>query len=648
MGQIIYFDICAEIIMLVTLLTVLVRRRFRGRKNIEFVAVSLVVLCAVTFDLLSVTTDNYFEVPMFLRRLIHTLYLLFHSLSLPVYLSYLITLTDTWHRILKRWYMRIGLVAPVVITICLLFVNLFVPILFSFDSDGLYRRDKAFVILYVIALLYAILGIVYLCAYRKLFSNTTWVALVMIFPLDLIAAIIQMFFPNLLVEMFTNSVSILCLALFTQNTEENELGPQMLGRSAYLADMRRKFINKRDTDLMFLNICNYNTLNDMLGYETMGDLIKIIAQNIVHLGSTLGYQASHYYLGQGEFLTIVDTCANTKTGAFAQKLNQELKHPVHLQHMDVGIEANICLVRCPKNVSDMSGLLSMEKALQERAYHGQVQYADHLFKKEEFDVKKNIDRIIERALVNHYFEVYYQPIYSVEEKKFNSAEALLRLIDPEFGFVSPEFFIPAAEKNGMIHQIGAYVLEEVCKFIASDEFKNLGIDYIEVNLSVAQCMHSTLAQDILDMLVKYHVSPKQINLEITETAASYSQNIFMRNLEELSEAGILFSLDDFGTGYSNMTRVAELPLHIVKLDKSFADSESDPRMRVIIRNMVNMIKDMDMKIVVEGIETEQLLKTFTEMQCDYIQGYYYSKPIPKGDFITFIQNSQDESNFNQV
>ena len=102
----------------------------------------------------------------------------------------------------------------------------------------------------------------------------------------------------------------------------------------------------------------------------------------------------------------------------------------------------------------------------------------------------------------------------------------------------------------------------------------------------------------------------------------------MRNLEELSDAGILFSLDDFGTGYSNMTRVAELPLHIVKLDKSFADSESDPRMRVIIRNMVNMIKDMDMKIVVEGIETEQLLKTFTVLQCDYIQGYYYCKPIP--------------------
>ena len=121
----------------------------------------------------------------------------------------------------------------------------------------------------------------------------------------------------------------------------------------------------------------------------------------------------------------------------------------------------------------------------------------------------------------------------------------------------------------------------------------------------------------------------------------------MRNLEELSDAGILFSLDDFGTGYSNMTRVAELPLHIVKLDKSFADSESDPRMRVIIRNMVNMIKDMDMKIVVEGIETEQLLKTFTEMQCDYIQGYYYSKPIPKGDFIAFIENAQDDSDDRQ-
>ena len=644
MGQIIYFDICAEIIMLVTILTILVRKKVGGRRNISFMLVSLVVFFTILFDILSVMGETYHLIwPCAVRYLCHTVYLLLHSLTMPVSVAYLITLTDTWHKFKKKWFMPILMLGPIFVVAVLLVVNLFVPILFYFNDADVYTRGPAFLVLYAVAIFYAIFGLVYLFIYRKLFVRTTWLVLIAMFPLDLLALAIQWFFPRLLIEMFANSLSVLALALFTQSTAaENESSVQMQGRAAYLADMKRTFVNHKSADLIFVNICNYNALNDMLGYETMDDLIKLLSQNILHLGSSLGYMADRYYLGQGEFLTVVETGSNNKTGDFAQKLNQVLKDPVHLKHMDVGVEANICLVRCPQNVSDMSGLISMEKALREREYVGQVQYADHLFKKQEFDLKKNIDHIIERALLNHYFEVYYQPIYSVEEKRFNSAEALLRLIDPEFGFVSPEFFIPAAEKNGMIHQIGSYVLEEVCKFIASDEYKNLGIDYIEVNLSVAQCMHSTLAQDVLDTIAKYHVSPKQINLEITETAASYSQNIFMRNLEELSEAGILFSLDDFGTGYSNMTRVAELPLHIVKLDKSFADSESDPRMKIIIRNMVNMIKDMDMKIVVEGIENEQLLKTFTDMQCDYIQGYYYSKPIPKGDFVNFIQGSLDD------
>ena len=214
-----------------------------------------------------------------------------------------------------------------------------------------------------------------------------------------------------------------------------------------------------------------------------------------------------------------------------------------------------------------------------------------------------IDTIIDHALANHKFNVYYQPIYSVTEQRFNSAEALLRLNDDKYGFISPELFIPAAEKSGAIHKIGAYVLEEVCSFIASDEYKSLGLDYIEINLSVSQCMQNNLANEVLDTLNKYHVSTDQINLEITETAASDSQKIMNENLDILNKAGVHFSLDDFGTGYSNIKRIASLPLDIIKLDKSFTKLEENPKLQIILQNTINMIKDMDMKIVVEGVET---------------------------------------------
>ena len=198
-------------------------------------------------------------------------------------------------------------------------------------------------------------------------------------------------------------------------------------------------------------------------------------------------------------------------------------------------------------------------------------HADEIFGQKQFMLMSKLDDIIERAYVNHKFQVYYQPIYSIKQKRFVSAEALLRLIDDEYGFVSPELFIPAAEKSGAIYKIGDYVTEEVCRFIASEEYKTLGLDYIEINLSAAQCAQDELVENTLTMLKKYGVSPDSINLEITETAAAESHSAMERNMQKLSESGISFSLDDYGTGYSNIKRVVSLPLKIVKLDKAFVD-----------------------------------------------------------------------------
>ena len=139
---------------------------------------------------------------------------------------------------------------------------------------------------------------------------------------------------------------------------------------------------------------------------------------------------------------------------------------------------------------------------------------------------------------------------------------------------------------------------------------------------------------------QYGVTPDQVNLEITETAASYDQSVMAENLTQLSDAGICFSLDDYGTGYSNMYRIAALPLKIVKLDKSFVNNQTG-KMWTILQNTVHMIKDLNMEIVVEGIETEDMVKKFSDLHCDFIQGFYYSKPIPEKDFVEFISKNNN-------
>jgi len=214
---------------------------------------------------------------------------------------------------------------------------------------------------------------------------------------------------------------------------------------------------------------------------------------------------------------------------------------------------------------------------------------------------------------------------------------LVRLRDKKYGYVSPDLFIPAAEKNGAIYQIGEFVFEEVCKFLKSPEFLELGLDCIEINLSVAQCMQPDLAKHLIQIAKKHDVSPRLINLEITETAVENSREVMLNNLKELEAAGFRLSLDDYGIGYSNIQRIATLPLDIVKLDKTFVDRVQQDNMQIILSNTIRMLKDLNLQIVVEGVETAEQLEYISGLHCDYIQGFYFSRPLPKKEFTSFIE-----------
>lgn len=152
-----------------------------------------------------------------------------------------------------------------------------------------------------------------------------------------------------------------------------------------------------------------------------------------------------------------------------------------------------------------------------------------------------------------------------------------------------------------------------------------------------QCMQMDLTDKVLYYLKKYNLKPEQINLEITETAANTTQDVVEENIRALSEQGIAFSLDDYGTGYSNLSRIISLPFRIVKIDKSMTDKVFDSKIRAILKYNIRLLKEIGMEIVVEGVETEEVLKQFEEMGCDFIQGYYFSRPLPQQEFVEFIK-----------
>lgn len=252
--------------------------------------------------------------------------------------------------------------------------------------------------------------------------------------------------------------------------------------------------------------------------------------------------------------------------------------------------------------------------------------------------EKDIAELIISALANDRVEVWFQPIFSTEEHRFTSAEALVRIRDDNGKLIPPGSFIEIAERNGMIMQLGELVFKKVCQFIKDTSITDFGIDYIEVNLSVVQCAYKDLAAEYIAIMDEAGVSAHNINLEITESASMNAKKTLLKNMEILMDYGVTFSLDDFGTGQSNLDYIVDMPVHIVKFDKKMTNAYfENGKAKYIMDAAMNMIRGMDLKIVSEGIETREQFFTMENLGINFIQGYYFSKPLPEAEFLEFIK-----------
>lgn len=638
MGKSLSFDIAAILILTLLLISCIMRKLTSGTPNKLFLLFIFTSWLATGFDIWAVCLDNANSTNLSALYLAHSGYLIMHNFTVPVYVLFVISLTDTWHKIRQSLWIQIVLWMPFLVVLGALVLNLFVNIMFS--VDGGYQRGPAFFLIYVAVAIYLIFVIGYMIQYHDLVERSKTIAVMSYIPIGITAVIIQPLIPETLVEMFSAAISLLLMSIGVQRPEEiMDSDTQFMKYSAYATDMTRNYRNEKHVNVVMLNLGNFSSINSMMGYDFAMVVLDDVVARVRKTNRLLDNRGDLYYLDRGRFRMVFSDKDRERAVKAADMLVKSLTEKSDFNNLDVSLNPFVVLARCPEEIPDFKTLMTFGMDFHEKLkFEGRVMKVAEAMHEDMFEIQNNIDKIIENALNFRRFQIYYQPIYSTEKGRFVSAEALLRLFDPNYGFISPELLVTAAEKSGAIHRIGDYVLEEVCQFIASEEFKSLQLEYIEVNLSVTQCMRSNLAEDVLEIMKKYDVSTDNINLEITETAASHAQEVMAENLSKLTQAGVSFSLDDYGTGYSNIKRVIQLPLKIIKLDKTFVDEQDNPKMRVVLKNTVAMLKDMNMEIVVEGIETQEMLDFFTELRCDFIQGYFFSKPIPKPEFVNFIKS----------
>lgn len=299
--------------------------------------------------------------------------------------------------------------------------------------------------------------------------------------------------------------------------------------------------------------------------------------------------------------------------------------------------------RCVSSYGELLELLQYAKIQGKDVMPGSVHTIDQSIVSRMISEHRMTQQIMS-ALEEDRVVVYYQPIFSIEKKRFTSAEALVRIIDREGNLIPPGEFIHIAESNGMIIEIGKRVFEKVCCFFQQSRLEDYGIHYIEVNLSIVQCADERLADNYIAIMNHTKMDPSHINLEITESASLHAKQILLSNMEKMIEYGIQFSLDDFGTGQSNLNYIVDMPVQIVKFDREMTQAYfANDKARYVMSAAMHMIHGMGLEIVAEGIEAKEQYEAMEEIKIDFIQGYYFSRPLPEQEFLDFLRRENTKA-----
>ena len=534
---------------------------------------------------------------------------------------------------------KVILAIPTACSQVVVFSVIFTGFFYRFDenADIRYIYPQA-VTIYLSLWFYLIVAAYMIFKYKKSLSTEKQMALVVYYLLMAAGVPIRVLTRSSSIFEFSVSIALLlCVYTFQNPSEFVDLTSGAGTKKALEFTISTNLLQKKTFSLLGIYVDKLDMFLSEESIENSSELLRHISDYLKKMCPEGGL----FYPFDSTFILMFpgadpDEAVVEKT---VEQIKIRFKDPWVLKNEEIKLFQSPCVLGFPTEVDSLERFNEIWNVMQKaflRHNRDVLRLSDLNLKYVEHD--KKIDGIVKRALEDGLLDVYYQPIYSPADGKYTSCEALVRLKDPKLGFISPAVFMPVAERNGTVLEIDRYVLDRVCEMISSSQIMDYGIEYVEVNLSIVDCIQTNFAENILGTLEKYNVDPKLINLEITETWEKNITDAMDMNLGRLLKSGITFSMDDFGTGYSNLARIAMLPLKLFKLDKSIVQSALDSETSyMVMLNMIKIIKSLGKEIVAEGVETAEQAKQIIRLGCDHVQGFFYARPMSRESFIEFIK-----------
>ncbi len=391
--------------------------------------------------------------------------------------------------------------------------------------------------------------------------------------------------------------------------------------------------------VIFLDLDSFKTVNDTLGHERGDELLFVIAdrlRNSIRVSDTVSR------FGGDEFLLLINNLAEVSDIVkVTQNIMAQFVQPFEMKGQEFYITASAGIAMYPADGSDPDKLIkNADIAMYSAKETGKNQYVMCSHEMREA-VSSNVAMTtsLYRALSRGEFAVYYQPQVCLQTKRIIGLEALLRWKSPERGFVKPDRFIPLAEQTGLINPIGEWVLREACRQNMRWQMMGLPPMRVAVNISVIQLRNPRLCDVVRGILEETGLDPALLELEITESAATRESDYIIGLLSRLKELGITLSIDDFGTEYSSLSRLKMLPVDRIKMDMQFVHGiEGSDKDKAITKVIINLAKNLGLKVIAEGVETETQLNFLYQKMCDEVQGFYYFRPMPAEQVEAALRN----------